>query len=124
MLCFCSVFFRLECSVFALFFGQNLLWKSSDFIYFCSVYIIWDTATVFNVHYCVQCTLMCAMYNTLYTVQYVHMFTTVYNVKRTMTQVHSLAQLRSPSQPTTLLSAHQAALSEVGVIIDIRTSDI
>ena len=29
-----ALFFRLECSVLALFFGQNLRRKSSDFIYF------------------------------------------------------------------------------------------
>ena len=34
----------LEWSVFAQFFGQNLLRKCSDFIYFFSVYIIGDTA--------------------------------------------------------------------------------
>ena len=45
---FCSVFFRLECSGFALFFRQNVLRKSSDFIYFCSVYIIEDTANGSN----------------------------------------------------------------------------
>ena len=70
--------------------------------------------TVYNVHYCVQCTLLCTMY-TLCTMW-----------RGQFTQYKPLPYLRSPSQPTTLLSAHQAALSEVGVIIGHRnrTSDI